>query len=64
MTINIGNFVGRFLNLIPLPNRVIPNVRKTQHQNPEFGHTQDEILKNFHYHSRGDETQKTINFGA
>jgi hypothetical protein len=26
------------------PNiRVIRNVRKTQHQNPEFGHTQGEI---------------------
>jgi hypothetical protein len=25
--------------------RVIPKVRKTQHQNPEFGHTQDEIQK-------------------
>ncbi len=24
-------------------NRVICNVRKTQHQNPEFGHTQVEI---------------------
>jgi hypothetical protein len=23
--------------------RVIPKVRKTQHQNPEFGHTQGEI---------------------
>jgi hypothetical protein len=28
-------------------NRVIPKVRKTQHQNPEFGHTQGgEIKKN------------------
>ncbi len=26
-------------------NRVIRKVRKTQHQNPEFGHTQDEIKK-------------------
>jgi hypothetical protein len=25
--------------------RVIRKVRKTQHQNPEFGHTQGEILK-------------------
>jgi hypothetical protein len=25
--------------------RVIPKVRKTQHQNPEFGNTQDEIQK-------------------
>jgi hypothetical protein len=27
------------------PIRVLRKVRKTQHQNPEFGHTQDEILK-------------------
>jgi hypothetical protein len=27
-------------------NRVIRKVRKTQHQNPEFGHTQGEIKKN------------------
>jgi hypothetical protein len=27
-------------------NRVIHKVRKTQHQNPEFGHTQGEIKKN------------------
>jgi hypothetical protein len=26
-------------------NRVIHKVRKTQHQNPEFGHTQGEIKK-------------------
>jgi hypothetical protein len=27
-------------------NRVSPNkVRKTQHQNPEFGHTQGDIFK-------------------
>jgi hypothetical protein len=26
-------------------NRVIRKLRKTQHQNPEFGHTQDEIKK-------------------
>jgi hypothetical protein len=26
-------------------NRVIHKVRKIQHQNPEFGHTQGEILK-------------------
>jgi len=26
-------------------NRVIRKVRKTQHQNPEFGHTQSEIKK-------------------
>jgi len=30
---------------IKLYNRVIPKVRKTQHQNPEFGHTQGEIQK-------------------
>jgi hypothetical protein len=28
-----------------LYNRVIHKVRKTQHQNPEFGHTQGEIQK-------------------
>jgi hypothetical protein len=27
-------------------NRVIRKVRKTQHQYPEFGHTQGEIKKN------------------
>jgi hypothetical protein len=27
----------------PKRNRVISKVRKTQHRNPEFGHTQDEI---------------------
>jgi hypothetical protein len=26
-------------------NRVVCKVRKTQHHNPEFGHTQGEILK-------------------
>jgi hypothetical protein len=36
------------LNLLKLclNIRVIRKVRKTQHQNPEFGHTQDEIKKN------------------
>jgi hypothetical protein len=29
-----------------LDNTVIHKVRKTQHQNPEFGHTQSEIQKN------------------
>jgi len=29
-----------------LDNRVIHKVRKTRHQNPEFGHTQVEIKKN------------------
>jgi hypothetical protein len=47
---------------------VIRKVRKTQHHNPEFGHTQGEIFfltaKKVHDHSRGDETQKTINFGG
>jgi hypothetical protein len=28
-----------------LPNRVICKVRKSQHQNPEFGHTEGEIKK-------------------
>jgi hypothetical protein len=27
-------------------SRVIREIRKTQHQNPEFGHTQGEIKKN------------------
>jgi hypothetical protein len=35
--------------------------------NPEFGQTQGEIFKNpakkVHWHSTGDESQKTINFG-
>jgi hypothetical protein len=29
-----------------LYNRVVRKVRNTQNQNPEFGHTQGEILKN------------------
>jgi hypothetical protein len=29
--------------LIPIPNIVLRKVTKTQHQNPEFGHTQGEI---------------------
>jgi hypothetical protein len=48
-------------------NRVIRKVRKTQHHNPECGHTQGEIKKNLQkkYISiqGGDETQKTISFG-
>jgi hypothetical protein len=39
--------------------RVIHKVRKTQHQNPEFGHTQGEIQKNLQKStlaSTGDET--------
>jgi hypothetical protein len=31
-----------------LDNRVIHKVRKTQHHNPEFGHTQGEIQIEFH----------------
>jgi hypothetical protein len=40
-------FVSPFLThqYLTLHNRVIPKVRKTQHQNPEFSHTQDEIQK-------------------
>jgi hypothetical protein len=30
----------------PRDNTVIHKVRKTQHQNPEFGHIQGEIKKN------------------
>jgi len=30
-------------------NRVIANIRKTQHRNPEFGHTQGEPAKKVHY---------------
>jgi hypothetical protein len=33
------------LNSMRKYNRVIRKVRKTQHQNPEFGHTQSEIQK-------------------
>jgi len=59
-------FSGLFLNIIN--NRVICKGRKTQHQNPEFGHTQGEIqkktCKKVYLHSTGDETQKTINFGG
>jgi hypothetical protein len=36
-------FCGLFLDIIN--NRVICKVRKTQHQNPEFGHTQGEIQR-------------------
>jgi hypothetical protein len=47
--------------------RDIRKVRKRQHQYPEFGHTQGEILKkNLHQSTLafkvGGETQKTINF--
>jgi hypothetical protein len=37
--------------------------KKTEHQNPEFGHTQGEIQKN-PAKKKGVETQKTINFGG
>jgi hypothetical protein len=33
----------KYLSVKELHIRVIRNVRKTQHQNPEFGHTQGEI---------------------
>jgi len=36
-----GDQTQHFISLI----RVIGKVRKTQHQNPEFGHTQGEIKK-------------------
>ncbi len=57
---------------IQLYNRVICKVRKTQHQNPEFGHTQGEIQKKnlqkstlaFQQGGGGVEAQKTINFGS
>jgi hypothetical protein len=47
-------------------NRLICIVRKTQHQNPKFGHTQGEIKKKptkkyISIQSKG-ETKKTINF--
>jgi hypothetical protein len=54
-------------------NKAICEVRQTQHQNPEFGHTQGEIQKTpaKKYISiqgteggQGGETQKTINFGG
>jgi len=48
-------------------SRVIREIRKTQHQNPEFGHTQGEIKKKpskkYTSIQGGDETQKTINIG-
>jgi hypothetical protein len=43
-------------------------VRKTQHQNPEFGQTQGEIkkkpAKKYISIQWGDEHQKTMNFGG
>jgi hypothetical protein len=58
-------------SLLPhtLPNAylyitLICKVRKTQHHNPEFGHTQGEIQKKpekkYISNSMGDSTQKTI----
>jgi hypothetical protein len=53
--------------------RVLGKVRQTQHQNPEFGHTQGEIKKTkiskksilaFKGGGRGGETQKTTSFGG
>jgi pyoverdine/dityrosine biosynthesis protein Dit1 len=41
----------------------ISKVRKTQHWNPEFGHTWvrfKKTCKKVHQHSKGVETQKTI----
>jgi hypothetical protein len=47
--------------------RVISKVRKTQHQNPEFGHTQGEIQqkpgKKYISIQQGMKLKKTINFG-
>jgi hypothetical protein len=58
-----------FTKLYFLFTRVIRKVRKAQHQNPEFSHTQGEIFKKkpaekVFQHSTGDETQKIINFGV
>jgi len=44
-------------------NRVIRKVRKTQHQNPEFCHTQGEIkktCKKVHLHSLGMKLRKPL----
>jgi len=49
-----------------IPIRVIRKIRKKQHQNPEFGHTQGEILqkpaKKYTSIRGGGETQRTIIF--
>jgi len=50
-------------------NRDIHKVRQTQHQNPEFDHTQGEIEKKpakkyIRIQGGRGETQKTINFGG
>jgi hypothetical protein len=48
--------------------RVIRKVRKTQHQNPEFGHTQGGILKKkpekkyMSIHSMGDRNSENHQF--
>jgi hypothetical protein len=53
-----------------LYNRVIRKVGKTQHQNPEFGHTQGEILKKnlqkstLAFKGGMKLKKKTINFGS
>ncbi len=65
----MNSFETRLL-LVCLINRVIRKARKTQHKNPEFGHTQGEIQekpagkKKSTLAFKGDETQKTINFGG
>jgi hypothetical protein len=54
--------------LIPIPNIVLRKVTKTQHQNPEFGHTQGEIqqkpAKKYISIQSGMKLKKTINFGG
>ncbi len=51
MPIPVSNLaVGQYLEMAEgkeksCLTRVIYNVRKTQHQNPEFGHTEGEIFK-------------------
>jgi hypothetical protein len=51
--------------------RVICKVRKTQHQNPEFGHTKGEIQKkpakryiSSRGKGRGGKMEKTMHFGG
>ncbi len=44
--LKILNLEGRHPDLIKMNHiRVIHNVRKTEHQNPKFGHTQGKIIK-------------------
>jgi di/tripeptidase len=49
-------------------NRVTRKIRRTQHQNLEFGHTTGEIFKKPAKKKKlafkGDEIPKTINFGG